>query len=160
MITKMTYLPHNYEQNTIVYTGTHDNDTSIGWYATATEHEKDHVRRYMNINGENIAWDLIRLAMSSTAVFSIFPMQDVLRLDSNYRMNTPSVSNGNWQFRFELSHLKEEDVHGLYYLTELFNRLPQKKPQIEKEKTIIAEKEQEEIQKQTHHTKKQKRKKR
>ena len=155
---KNDYLPHNYEQNTIVYTGTHDNDTSIGWYATATEHEKDHVRRYMNINGENIAWDLIRLAMSSTAVFSIFPMQDVLRLDSNYRMNTPSVSNGNWQFRFELSHLKEEDVHGLYYLTELFNRLPQKKPQIEKEKTIIAEKEQEEIQKQTHHTKKQKRK--
>ena len=131
------YLPHNYETNTVAYTGTHDNDTTIGWYTNGTEHEKDHVRRYMNISGNDIAWDMIRLVMSSTAVFSIFPIQDVLRLGSEHRMNVPSTSSGNWQFRFESSQLREEDTNGLRYLSELFNRLPEIKEEPEEE--IIEE---------------------
>ncbi len=122
---KNDYLPHNYEPNTVVYTGTHDNDTTIGWYTNGTEHERDHVRRYMNISGDDIAWDMIRLAMSSSAVFAVFPIQDVLRLDGSHRMNIPSTSSSNWQFRFELSQLNEDDANGLRYLSELFNRIPE-----------------------------------
>ena len=128
---KNDYLPHNYEPNTVVYTGTHDNDTTIGWYTNGTEHEKDYVRRYMNISGDDIAWDMIRLAMSSSAVFAIFPIQDMLRLDGSHRMNIPSTSNSNWQFRFELSQLNEDDANGLRYLSELFNRIPEIKDTVE-----------------------------
>ncbi len=128
---KNDYLPHNYEPNTVVYTGTHDNDTTIGWYTNGTEHEKDYVRRYMNISGDDIAWDMIRLAMSSSAVFAIFPIQDMLRLDGSHRMNIPSTSNSNWQFRFELSQLNEDDANGLRYLSELFNRIPEIKETLE-----------------------------
>ncbi|MCI9354544.1 MAG: 4-alpha-glucanotransferase [Firmicutes bacterium] len=128
---KNDYLPHNYEPNTVVYTGTHDNDTTIGWYTNGTEHEKDYVRRYMNISGDDIAWDMIRLAMSSSAVFAIFPIQDMLRLDGSHRMNIPSTSNSNWQFRFELSQLNEDDANGLRYLSELFNRIPEIKETVE-----------------------------
>ena len=81
----------------------------------------------MNISGNDIAWDMIRLAMSSSAVFAIFPIQDVLRLDSSHRMNVPSTSAGNWQFRFELSQLNDDDANGLCYLSELFNRIPEVK---------------------------------
>ena len=116
------YLPYNYDKNCVVYTGTHDNDTTLGWYNNASEIEKDKVRRYMNISGEDISWDLIRLAMSSTAVFSIFPLQDVLRLDSNSRMNTPSVADKNWRWRYTEDMLKEEYSNGLLYLTKLFHR--------------------------------------
>lgn len=139
---KNEYLPHNYEPNTVVYTGTHDNDTTIGWYTSGTEHEKDHVRRYMNISGNDIAWDMIRLAMSSSAVLAIFPIQDVLRLDSSHRMNIPSTSSSNWQFRFELAQLREEDTKALKYLSELFNRIPEEeKEEIEEveEKEVVSE---------------------
>lgn len=135
---KNEYLPHNYEPNTVVYTGTHDNDTTIGWYTNGTEHEKDHVRRYMNISGNDIAWDMIRLAMSSSAVLAIFPIQDVLRLDSSYRMNIPSTSSSNWQFRFELAQLREDDTRALKYLSELFNRIPEEEK--EEAEEIVAEK--------------------
>ena len=138
---KNDYLPHNYESNTVVYTGTHDNDTTIGWYTNGTEHEKDHVRRYMNISGNDIAWDMIRLAMSSSAVFAIFPIQDVLRLDSSHRMNVPSTSAGNWQFRFELSQLNDDDANGLRYLSELFNRIPEVKE--EQQQNSVTEQQQE-----------------
>ena len=68
---------------------------------------------------------MIRLAMSSSAVFAVFPIQDVLRLDGSHRMNIPSTSSSNWQFRFELSQLNEDDANGLRYLSELFNRIPE-----------------------------------
>lgn len=143
---KNEYLPHNYEPNTVVYTGTHDNDTTIGWYTNGTEHEKDHVRRYMNISGENIAWDMIRLAMSSSAVLAVFPIQDVLRLDGSHRMNIPSTSSSNWQFRFELSQLNDDDANGLRYLSELFNRIPKvEEEKVAEQKTILKETEQETV---------------
>lgn len=117
------YLPHNYlNANTIVYTGTHDNDTSFGWYSNASEHVRDHFRRYANVSGNEPSWDMIRLAMSSVAVFAIFPIQDVLSLDSKYRTNTPGVKSGNWQFRYTQDMLNPTLVQQLTYLNTLFNR--------------------------------------
>ena len=120
------YLPHMCKQNRIMYSGTHDNDTSKGWYQTATETEKDHYRRYMNVSGENVAWDFIRLAFASPAIFAIVPLQDVLQLDSTYRMNIPGVATGNWGFRFVWDLWKESDSEGLCYLSELFGRYTKK----------------------------------
>lgn len=116
------YLPHNCDKNSIIYTGTHDNDTTIGWYQTATETEKDHYRRYMNVDGHDAAWDLIRLAMSSPAICAIIPMQDVLNLDSSHRMNTPGTASGNWAFRFDWSQWEAGYTEGLSYLSALFGR--------------------------------------
>lgn len=120
---KNSYLPHNYEKdNYIVYTGTHDNDTTIGWYREQSEKDKDYIRRYMNVSGENINMDMIRLAVSSSAKYSIIPIQDIIGLDSDARMNVPGKSDGNWQFRFEEEDLNESMSKELKYLCELFNR--------------------------------------
>ncbi len=116
------YLPHCYEKNTVVYTGTHDNNTANGWYATATEAEKDHYRRYMNVDGSSPAWDLIRLAFSSPADFAIVPLQDVLSLGAEHRMNIPGTAAGNWGFRFSFDWWQESASEGLRYLSSLFGR--------------------------------------
>lgn len=118
------YLPHTYEKHAVVYTGTHDNDTTLGWYHGAKPKEQDFFRRYMNVSGETPPWDFIRLAMASTAVFSIFPLQDVLALDSHSRMNTPSTTSGNWQFRFKAEQLEDNLSNRLAYLSKIFGRLP------------------------------------
>ncbi|HUV08984.1 MAG TPA: 4-alpha-glucanotransferase, partial [Spirochaetia bacterium] len=94
------YLPHNYVPNTVVYTGTHDNDTTRGWYEKRTEEEKDMIRRYLARNDHHIVWELIRLALSSVARFAIIPLQDIPGLGSEARMNTPSTPEGNWTWRF------------------------------------------------------------
>lgn len=118
-----SYLPHNYEKdNYVVYTGTHDNDTTIGWYSEQSEKNRDYIRRYMNVNGDNINWDLIRLAISSSAKYAIIPVQDILGLGKEARMNTPGVGEGNWQFRFRENSLNEKIAKDLKYLCELFNR--------------------------------------
>jgi 4-alpha-glucanotransferase len=116
------YLPHNYTKNSVVYTGTHDNDTSIGWYRKATEFEKDFLRRYMNTPANRPSWDLIRLAMSSAADTAIFPLQDVLELGSEARMNTPGTESGNWQWRYKKGDLTEERINELKYLCKIFKR--------------------------------------
>ena len=120
---KSEYLPHMYDDKlTIVYTGTHDNDTTIGWYQDAPEVEKDYLRRYMNISGDNIAWDMIRLAFSTSAIYAIVPLQDVMSLGAEDRMNRPGCSMGWWRFRYTDDMLKTEDAQGLSYLSELFHR--------------------------------------
>lgn len=116
------YLPHVYDKNTVVYTGTHDNDTTRGWYENASEQEKDHFRRYMNVSGNNVSWDMIRLAFSSPAALAVVPLQDVLNLDSCHRMNIPGVATGNWGFRFIWEQWSESDTKGLLYLARLFGR--------------------------------------
>jgi 4-alpha-glucanotransferase len=93
------FLPHSYPRNCAVYTGTHDNDTSHGWYERAPEVEKDFARRYLQVSGGQIAWDLILQAWGSVAVFSVAPMQDFLGLGSTARMNFPSKLGGNWEWR-------------------------------------------------------------
>lgn len=116
------YLPHCCEKNTVMYTGTHDNDTARGWYAAASEVEKDHFRRYMNVSGADAAWDLIRLAFSSPADTVIIPLQDVLDLPTEYRMNIPGTAEGNWGFCFSFSMWQEGFTEGLRYLSALFGR--------------------------------------
>ncbi len=93
------FLPHNYSVNTVAYTGTHDNDTSLGWYQNAPEDQKDFCRRYLARDGMDIAWDMIRAIWSSVAAIAIAPMQDFLNLNSVARMNYPSRAEGNWGWR-------------------------------------------------------------
>jgi 4-alpha-glucanotransferase len=93
------YLPHNHVRNAVVYPGTHDNNTTIGWYEAASSEVTDHVRRYYRISGEDVAWDFIRSAYRSVANLAIIPMQDLMSLDGRSRMNTPGSALGNWSWR-------------------------------------------------------------
>ena len=121
---KNLYMPHNFETAaTVVYTGTHDNDTTVGWYNTAPEDEKDYLRRYLNVSGEDIAWDLTRLAWSSCAMYAIAPIQDIFAMGSKARMNTPGVPTGNWKFRYRGERLNDDVAGKLAYLTEMYNRV-------------------------------------
>lgn len=107
------FLPHNYVPNCVAYTGTHDNDTAMGWFQSAPEHEKDFARRYLSIDGHDFAWDLIRAVWKSVALFSIAPMQDVLALGGEARMNFPSKLGGNWEWRMSESDFREDLAAGL-----------------------------------------------
>lgn len=120
--TEDRFLPHMYEHNTVVYTGTHDNDTTRGWYAAITESERDFVRRYLARDGHNIAWDLIRLAWASVADYAIVPVQDVLDLGTEARMNTPGTSSGNWTWRLQPGQLSHATLDRLGDLTTLYSR--------------------------------------
>ncbi len=104
------YLPHNFSTDTVVYTGTHDNDTSLGWFAQATAHERRFVQTYLKSSGAEIGWDLIHAASQSVADLSIYPMQDVLGLGTQARMNRPGASNGCWDWRFRWEQV--QDWHG------------------------------------------------
>jgi len=98
---KNIFLPHHYQENCVVYTGTHDNDTAVGWFKRIGEGERTFAQRYLNTTGEDIAWDLIKAAWSSKAVFAIAPLQDLLSLDNSARMNYPGKPQGNWSWRFQ-----------------------------------------------------------
>ena len=116
------FLPHTFQQNCIVYTGTHDNDTTKGWYEKASEHERDFVRRYCKTDGHEINWDLIKLALQSTANIAILPFQDVLSLNSDGRMNFPGTVDGNWEWRFSWEQINPGLAERLYELTALYGR--------------------------------------
>jgi 4-alpha-glucanotransferase len=116
------FLPHNYERNTAVYTGTHDNDTTRGWYALLGEKEKDFTRRYLGRDGSTISWDLIRLAWASIADYAVAPLQDVLDLGTEARMNLPGRAAGNWGWRFEAEMLTDDVLDRLRGLTEVYGR--------------------------------------
>lgn len=107
------FLPHNYVPNCVAYTGTHDNDTAMGWFASAAEHERNFALRYLGVDGHDFAWDLIRGVWKSVAVFAIAPMQDVLGCDGSARMNFPSRLGGNWDWRISESDLREDLAAGL-----------------------------------------------
>ena len=116
------YLPHNYEPNTVVYTGTHDNDTTWGWFRSTQEGERDHVRRYLARDGSDVAWDLMRLAWSSVASYAIAPLQDVLNLGSEARMNCPGKPQGNWAWRFQPQQVSPGILDRLAEMTHLYGR--------------------------------------
>jgi 4-alpha-glucanotransferase len=93
------HLPHNHESVSVVYTGTHDNDTSTGWYESAPAAVQDRLRRYYRVSGDDVAWDLIRSAYRSVSRLAIVPVQDLLALGGEARMNLPGSAQGNWQWR-------------------------------------------------------------
>ncbi len=100
------FLPHNYVPNCVAYTGTHDNDTAMGWFASAELHEREFAQRYLRVDGSDFAWDLIRAVWGSVADIAITPMQDVLGCGGEARMNFPSKLGGNWAWR-----MKDEDLN-------------------------------------------------
>jgi 4-alpha-glucanotransferase len=116
------YLPHNLIRNSVIYTGTHDNQTSAGWFATAPESVRSQLLAYLGRDGSDIAWDLIRAAVNSQANLAIYPMQDVLRLGDSARMNTPGHSDGNWTWRMRWTDLDMGLADGLGLLTYLAGR--------------------------------------
>ncbi len=121
------YLPHNYTRNTVVYSGTHDNNTAIGWYKEeASKMAKDFLSKYAGkeINENNINWELIRLAMSSVSNIAIIPIQDILGKDSNSRMNIPGTAVNNWRFRFRKEEITDNIKNKLEEFTEIYGRSP------------------------------------
>ena len=131
------YLPHNYPENSVVYTGTHDNDTTRGWYHSTDKATRDFAKEYINtqrLDEDDLAWDFIRLAMSSIARLCITPMQDLLNLDDKARINVPSTLGGNWTWRMEKGKFDEKTVERLKRMTWLYERLPEKD---EKENKVV-----------------------
>ena len=116
------FLPHNHEPDTVVYTGTHDNDTVAGWWATASDAERHYARGYLATDGHDMAWTMIRAACASVADTAVHPMQDVLALPSECRMNYPGQSEGWWGWRFEWSQVQPWHAHRLAELSRLYGR--------------------------------------
>jgi 4-alpha-glucanotransferase len=127
------HLPHNYVPNCAVYTGTHDNDTTVGWFHSRAgqgstrddrqiERERSYCLKYLNADGSQIHWDFIRAAMASVARIAIVPLQDVLGLDSGARMNLPARQHGNWAWRFRADMLTPDLSSKLRELAEIYGR--------------------------------------
>jgi 4-alpha-glucanotransferase len=119
------YLPHNYGANCVVYTGTHDNDTTRGWWSRAPEFERTFAGTYLACGAHDVHWAMIRTALNSVAAIAMFPMQDVLGLPSEHRMNTPGTMDGsNWTWRFDWDQVGSEPGHVLGLLTAASGRGP------------------------------------
>ena len=127
-----THLPHEYVPNTVAYTGTHDNDTVVGWFEQRSRddapegerRERDLCLKYLGTDGAEINWDFIRAAQMSVAVISVAQLQDVLGLSSDARMNTPASAEGNWAWRFQPGALTDELAARLRNMTDIYGRLP------------------------------------
>jgi len=122
------FLPHHHEPDTVVYTGTHDNDTVAGWWATASEHEKHFARGYLATDGHDMPWTLIRTACASVADSAVHPMQDVLCLPGACRMNHPGQAEGWWAWRFQWNEVHPWHAHRLAEFGRLYGRWPQDAP--------------------------------
>jgi 4-alpha-glucanotransferase len=114
-----SYLPHNLVANSVIYPGTHDNDTSLGWYAAADEATRDHARRYLRVDGRAIGWDFIRTAYGSVSRLAVVPLQDILSLGAEARFNTPGRPQGNWQWRLQPAQLEGLFAGTAAYLADL-----------------------------------------
>lgn len=117
------YLPHNHVRNSVIYTGTHDNDTTLGWFSSLSAREKKQVLCYLDRSEDNIVWDLIRTALASVADTCILPLQDLLELPGDSRMNLPGVAGGNWSWRFDREVLTAKLAKRLLGLTETYGRI-------------------------------------
>ena len=133
---KSTYLPHHYISNTVAYSGTHDNDTTVGWWQSdgsggstrsnkQIREEKEFARLYLNTDGEEIHWDFIRALSASVANTVIFPVQDILGLGGDSRMNLPGRPDKNWQWRYTSDSLSDSVGERLKELTEVYGRAPE-----------------------------------
>lgn len=119
------FLPHTFVKNSVVYTGSHDNETTLGWYRNASEAEKDHVRRYVARDGSDIVWDMIRLAHASVSVMAVIPMQDLMVLGNEARMNFPGKVGGYWSWRYTYEMLNYWITERLAAMTVLYGRVPE-----------------------------------
>ncbi|MDJ0617866.1 MAG: 4-alpha-glucanotransferase [Calothrix sp. MO_192.B10] len=123
------FLPFNLPRNCVIYTGTHDNDTTVGWFSEASDYERDNLLMYLGcISPDGIHWDLIRLALTSVANLTIIPLQDIFGLGSEARMNFPSIAEGNWEWRYQANMLVPQISEKLQNLTKLCGRAPQLEP--------------------------------
>lgn len=117
------YLPHNYTNNSVVYTGTHDNDTTMGWYNTFNRKDKAFAKRYLNIKTKkDIHWEFIRAALASVSDTAIIPMQDYLGLGAEARINIPSTLGDNWKWRLLSEQLTDELAEEILRMTKLYGR--------------------------------------
>lgn len=117
------YLPHNFEAHTVAYTGTHDNDTSLGWWQTASAAERHAARSYLGPRVDTeIHWAMMQSISQSVANTVVFPLQDVLGLDGHHRMNTPGVAQGCWQWRFEWHQVRDDPTRRLADLARAHGR--------------------------------------
>ena len=117
------YLPYNHPERSVVYTGTHDNDTTVGWYTALPEGERAHVEDFLGRPTEPMPWPLIRCALASPARLAILPMQDLLALDGRHRMNLPGTHEGNWLWRFEWEQVPPVLASRVRHLVSLYGRL-------------------------------------
>jgi len=132
------FLPYNYLRNKVVYTGGHDNDTSVGWWTAGVgdstrseadvQKERDFCLRYLATDGREIHWDFIRAVLASVADTAVVPVQDILGLGGEARMNLPGRPGGNWQFRYEKGALDDAVANRLRTLTETYGRVPPPSP--------------------------------
>src|SRR5262249_52938672 len=120
------HLPHRHTVNSVVYTGTHDNDTARGWFAALSGEERRRVLDYLGGDGSAIEWDLIRAAYESVGETAIVPLQDILGLGSEARMNTPGVAAGNWTWRADAADFTAGRAERLARLAELTGRSPER----------------------------------
>ncbi len=131
--TRNTDLPHNYHRNVVVYTGTHDNDTTVGWFNSEAgegstrsveqiEREREFCMNYLNTKGQEIHWDFVRAVLASVANTAIIPLQDVLGAGTEARMNLPASTQGNWQWRYTADALTKNIGERLLELTTLYGR--------------------------------------
>lgn len=116
------YLPHNHEKNSVVYTGTHDNDTTLGWFNSLSDHDKYQIYQYLGFSKTSMPYTLIGTALSSVANLVIIPMQDILEQGSEDRMNIPGTCEGNWKWGFKWEQLTEERAVRFSHLIKLFGR--------------------------------------
>lgn len=122
---KNLYLPFNLPRNCIVYTGTHDNDTTVGWFNQLPDWERDRLQMFLGcFSPQGVHWDLIRVAMMSVADRAIIPMQDIFGLDTEARMNIPGLAEGNWAWRYSSEWITDEVCHWLRELTRFSDRAP------------------------------------
>jgi 4-alpha-glucanotransferase len=121
------HLPHNYVPNSVVYTGTHDNNTTRGWYADISEPQRQFLRNYLDrpeLSAADVSAALLRLALKSVAALAITPVQDLLNLGADARMNTPGIAEGNWRLRCSKEMLNSQAFQSLCEMTTMYNRLP------------------------------------
>ena len=117
------YLPHNIEKLSVAYTGTHDNNTTKGWYDELDDGMKDYVRRYFECSDDDVLWRMIKAIMGSTAMYAIVPMQDILGLGGEARMNVPSTcGTSNWSWRMGKEDVASPSFEGMKYYAHLFGR--------------------------------------
>ncbi len=118
------FLPHNYVSHCVAYTGSHDNDTARGWFNTCTPKERDAVLTYFGTDGSDISWDFVRWLLASVADTTITPLQDILSLGTEARMNYPSRLGGNWGWRFGAAAVTPDIRERLRVLTAAYGRAP------------------------------------